>query len=381
MSLENYRSQINEIDDQLVKLFEDRMRIAGEIGKYKAENSIPVQDNERERQKLADVVEKSSDDMKTFIKPLYSFLFELSKTHQKNLTSEKTELVKKIEKTIADTESLFPKYGRIAVQGVEGAYSQIACDKVFDTPSIMYFSTFEGVFSAISQGLCDYGIVPIENSTAGSVNLIYDLMMKNNFHIIRSVRVKVNHSLIVKPGTRLEDIKEIFSHEQALRQCEDFIKSLGSNIKVTVCENTAMASKAVAESDRTDIAAISSRDCCDLYNLVSLKDNICDNANNYTRFICISRDLKIFPGSNRTSIMMTLNHKPGSLFNVLSLFNSLGINLVKLESRPLPERDFEFMFYFDLETSIYSDEFIQLINALESNCEKLEYLGSYLEII
>ena len=263
---------------------------------------------------------------------------------------------------------------------MEGAYSQLACDRLFTMPNVFYCATFEAVFSAIEKGLCRYGVIPLENSTAGSVNAVYDLMMQHNFRIVRSVRLKIDHCLLAKPGTKLSDIKEIYSHEQAISQCGRFLQSL-PGVTVVRCENTAVAAKRVAESDRTDVAALSSRACVGLYGLESLASSVQDQGNNYTRFICIAKDLEIYPGADRTSLMMVLPHKPGSLYKVLSRFYALGINLNKLESRPLPERDFEFMFYFDLETSVYSPQFQQLMGELPVLCEEFSYLGSYREVV
>ena len=240
--------------------------------------------------------------------------------------------------------------------------------------------SFEGVFSAIANGFCQYGVLPLENSTAGSVNRIYDLMMAYNFSIVRSVRLKVDHNLLARPGVKREQIKEIFSHEQAIAQSGEFLKTM-PGVKVTVCENTAVAAKRVAESDRTDVAALSSHACGALYGLDTLAADVQDKGNNYTRFICIGKEPEIFPGADRTSVMLTLSHRPGALYRVMSRITALGINLTKLESRPLPDRDFEFMFYFDLETSVYSPRFIQLMADLEEMCETFRYLGSYSEIV
>ena len=173
----------------------------------------------------------------------------------------------------------------------------------------------------------------------------------------------------------------MFTHEQAITQCSEFLASLGKNVKITPCENTAIAAKMVSESDRKDIAAISSRYCAQLYGLKSLKSSVQNRDNNYTRFICISRELEIYPGADKTSIMMTLPHQPGALYKALARFYTIGINLIKLESRPMPNRDFEFMFYFDLETSVYSEEFMQMICDLDKVSEDFRYLGSYGETV
>ncbi len=268
----------------------------------------------------------------------------------------------------------------VACQGVEGAYSQIACEKMFKSPFILYFKNFEGVFNAIDQGLCQYGILPIENSTAGSVKKVYDLMIRHNFSIVRTFRLKVDHNLLAKPGTKLSDIREIYSHEQALNQCADFLQEM-KGITIIPVANTAVAAEMVANSDRTDVAALSSRSCAELYGLHCLAASVQDKGNNRTRFICISKNLEIYPGSDKTSIMMILNHKPGALYKVLARLYTLGINVTKLESRPIPDREFEFMFYFDLDTSIYSDEFVQLMCELDELCEEFKYLGSYTEVV
>ena len=268
----------------------------------------------------------------------------------------------------------------MACQGIEGAYSQIACDSIFKSPTILYFDTFDHVFKAVESGMCQYGILPIENSTAGSVNATYDLMTRHNFSIVRSARLKVSHNLLAKAGTGLADIKEVFSHEQAINQCSAFLSGL-KGVKVTVVPNTAVAARMVSQSERRDVAALSSRFCGETYGLELLRANVQNRDNNYTRFICISQKPEIYPGADRTSLMMTLPHKPGALYHVLSKFYALGINLQKLESRPLPDREFEFMFYFDLECSVYAPEMERLFRDLEEESEQCRYLGTYQEVI
>ncbi|MDO4528498.1 MAG: prephenate dehydratase [bacterium] len=282
-----------------------------------------------------------------------------------------------LDEATAGTPVSRPERATVACQGVEGAYSQFACDKMFTYPSIMYFSGFEDVFKAVDSGLCRYGILPVENSTAGSVNKVYDLMNKYKFYITHSLKLFIGHALLAPEGVNLGDIKEVFSHEQALNQCSEYLASLG--VKITVCENTAAAAKMVAESGRKDCAAIGSKDCAELYGLHVIKSGIQNTDNNYTRFICISKNLEIHPGANKTSIMMTIPHKPGSLYNIISSFAALGLNMTKLESRPLPGTNFEFMFYFDIDASVYSDNLKILLNELEHDAEQFSYLGSYTE--
>ena len=381
MELQELRSKIDEIDAQLTKLFEARMDVAAEIGAWKRENHMPVLDAARERDKLNAIAAESREDMQTYTQMLYSMIFELSRSHQSDLTRTPSSLRQEVEQAIEGTPRLFPTSPIIACQGTEGAYSQIAGTRMFKSPKIMYFKSFDSVFSAIESGFCQYGILPIENSSAGSVKKVYDLMLRHKFYVVRSCRLKIDHNLLAAPGVKKEDIREIFSHQQALDQCAGYLEQFGPDVKITRCENTAMAAEAVAKSGRRDIAAIASYDCASLYGLKCLESDIQDRGNNYTRFICISKKLEIYPGANRTTVMMTLPHRPGSLCRALSRFYSLGINITKLESRPLPERDFQFMFYFDLETSVYSGEFGRMIDDLDSISEEFRYLGSYSEVI
>ncbi len=380
MDLSQLRSEIDNIDDELVKLFGQRMDIAAKIADYKKENKLPILVPAREREKLADVAEKAGPEMANYTRVLYSMLFELSRSYQSKRNEEKSPLYQSITEAIQNTPKLFPQSPMVACQGTEGAYAQIACEKMIKNPLIMYFKNFEGVFNAIDQGLCQYGILPLENSTAGSVNKVYDLMIHHNFSIVRSFRLKIDHNLLALPGVKISDIREIYSHEQAINQCNTFLNSM-PGVKVIPVENTAVAARMVSQSGRTDVAALSSRNCEELYGLNCLAANIQDKGNNRTRFICISKNLEIYPGADKTSIMMILNHKPGALYKVLARLYVLGINVTKLESRPIPDRDFEFMFYFDLDTSIYSEEFVQLMCELDELCEEFKYLGSYSEVV
>lgn len=380
MSLEKQRKKIDGIDEKLTQLFIERMEVSANIADFKKENSIPIKDPSREREKIASVMENVSEEMQPYLRSLYLTLFEVGRAHQHKLSGTSSDLSRRVEKAIEETPKILPNAPLVACQGVEGAYSQIACEKMFHSPNIMFFSSFDSVFSAIDQGLCRYGVLPLENSTAGSVNAIYDLMMKYDFSIVRSSRIKVDHCLLVNRGASKNDIKEIFSHEQALIQCAGFIKSLG-NIKITQCENTAVAAKMLLESGRKDAAAISSSSCAELYDLNCLRSSVQDHGGNYTKFICISKKLEIYPGADKTSVMLILPHKPGSLYYALSSLFALGINITKLESRPIPESDFEFMFYFDLSTSVYSESFKQMLIRLEENSQMFKYLGSYMEVV
>ncbi|MBQ6676730.1 MAG: chorismate mutase [Clostridia bacterium] len=380
MEIGELREKIDAIDGELCALVEKRLNVAAEIAEYKKENGIPVYDPRRERQKLADIAEKADPELRRYMTVLYSLIFEISRSRQQSIVTEDPPIVTEIADAIENTPKLFPETASVACQGVEGAYSGIACDKMFKTPSIVYFKNFDGVFSAVSKGLCKYGVLPLENTVAGSVKKVYDLMISNDFRIVRSTDVRIEHCLLAPRGTVLSDIKEVFSHEQAISQCSEFLRSLGDGVTVTRCTNTAAAAEAVAASGRRDAAAIASFACSEIYALDCLSRGIEDSDNNHTKFVTISKSLEIYPGADRTSLMMVLPHKPGSLYKALSRFYALGINLLKLESRPIPGRDFEFSFYFDLETSVYSDEFVKLMRELYDCSEQFKYLGSYSEV-
>lgn len=379
-TLEESRNEIDKIDQQLVKLFENRMKTVGDIAEYKKEHNIPVLDTLRERSKLQKITQMSDERFREYILQLYSVIFGLSKSYQSQLLGMDSEIIEKIRKAINETDPMFPTGISVACQGVEGSYSQQASDRLVRHANILYISNFDSVFSAVEKGLCELGVIPLENSTAGSVNAVYDLMQKHKFYIVRSIRQKIDHNLLAVPGTTLDEIREIYSHEQAIAQCSSFLQSV-KGIKMIPCENTAVAARMVATSGRHDIAALSSRPCAGLYGLDVLKESVQNQSNNYTRFICISKTLRIYPGADRTSLMITLPHEQGSLFKVMSLLYALGINLNKLESRPIPDRDFEFRFYFDLDVPVYSPQLLQLIGELGSICENYIYLGSYSEIL
>lgn len=283
-----------------------------------------------------------------------------------------------VRQAINDTEKTFPQYASVACQGVRGAYSQQAAEKVFAYPDILYVKSFDAVFQAIEKGLCNYGMLPIENSTAGSVNRIYDLMMKHRFHIVRSTRLKINHCLLAQPGVTKGQITDIYSHEQAIMQCTDYLKNFPM-AQVHVVENTAVAAKMVADSETGTGAALASSLCATEYGLNIVESNVQDRGDNYTRFICIAKRPEIYPGANRTSVTAVLTHRKGSLYRILKLLNDYDCNLTKLESRPRHDQDFEFQFYFDFETSVYEDSFYELLQRLQEECELFEYLGSYSE--
>lgn len=376
--LTQIRERIDAVDDQILDLFAQRMALTDEVAAYKAERGLPVLDRARERAKLAAVSEAAPEGVRDYAAVLFNLLMEVSRANQSAYVSGSPDLAEAIEQARRKTPDLFPRSAFVACQGVEGAFSQLAADKLFKHADLSFFSTFEGVFKAVDQGFCQYGVLPFENSTAGTVNQVYDLMGAYDFHIVRTVRLKVDHNLLAKPGRTLADVTDIYSHQQAVDQCADFLASL-EGVTVHMVENTAVAAKMVADTDNPGAAALGSRNAAEVYGLDIVRRAVQDMGNNYTRFACISKDLEIYPGANRTSLSAVVANRPGSLYKVLARFYSLDINLVKLESRPLADRDFDYLFYFDVDCPVAAPEFMRLIGSLDDVCEEFRYLGSYSE--
>ncbi|MCI8758923.1 MAG: bifunctional chorismate mutase/prephenate dehydratase [Oscillospiraceae bacterium] len=377
MELKDYREQLDQIDDQLAALFKRRMETVKQVADYKKEHNTPVLAAGRERDILYRVTGLCGEELQEYTKILYSTLLELSRDYQENrLSTGDSPLCRQIM-AAAEACGEFPSRAVVACQGVEGAYSQLACDKMFSLPQIMYCNRFDGVFRAVETGMCRYGILPIENSSAGSVTEVYDLMEKYNCKIVRSLKLKIEHCLLARPGVKQADIKEVVAHEQALNQCGDFLKSSG--VKVTVFDNNAKAAQYVAESGRNDLAAIASAACADLYGLAVLSDRVSNSDHNYTRFICISKSLEIYEGASKITFVASASHRPGSLYSLIAKFATRGINISKLESRPIPGKDFEFRFYFDVDASVSSHDVQTVLSQLEKE-GFFTFLGAYSEV-
>ena len=380
--LEKIRLEMDEVDDVMVDTFLKRMDVAEKVAAWKRENNVPVLDKTRERKKIAKILESVPGGRKSYVNALYNTLFEVSRSEQSAENNADSEIVKRIEGAIENTPEIMQDTAFVACQGVEGAFSEIATDKLFKHANISFFPNFRSVFKAVDEGFCKYGVLPFENSNAGVVNEVYELMREFDFYIVKTVRLKISQNLLAKQGTKLEDITDIYSHQQAIEQCSRFLEDLREKgVKIHVAENTAIAAKRVAESDSNTVASIGSANAAEVYDLAFLEKSIEDNNSNYTRFACISKNLEIFPGANRTSLAVIAKNEPGSLYKVLARFNTLEINLIKLESRTIPNRDFDYMFYFDIDCSVYAPEFKRLMASLDDVVEEYRYLGSYSEVI
>lgn len=378
MELSEIREKIDNVDDQLLDLFLERMHLSEEVAAYKNEHHLPILNKERERAILAKVTEKSGE-KERYAYHLFSTLFELARSRQAELIDAPTKVGAQIKAALADINAVFPQTGLVACQGVEGANSQVACDRLLPRGNIVYVKTFQAVVSAVESGLCKFGVLPIENSSNGSVRAVYELLQDHNLSIVRSTRLCIRHELLALPGVKMGDITEIYSHEQAIGQCSKFLNSL-NGVRVIPCDNTAMAAKMVAERGDRHAAAISSHPCAALYGLEAVNDEIQDSDNNYTRFICVTKDPIIYAGANRISLIIACDNKPGALYEILAKLAALGINMTKLESCPVTGRNFEFIFFLELEASVQEPGVLAMLEELERSCAGFHFLGNYAEI-
>ena len=379
LDLQEIRTQLDGIDRQLADLFAQRMRAVAQVAQYKKEHNLPILDTGREREIMNRVTLQTGNDLEHYTKLLYQTLFSVSRAYQADQLRPASPLTDALKQAADKVQPRMPNRALVACQGTEGAYSQQACVRMFEYADILYMNTFNDVFNAVEKGMCPYGVLPIENSTAGSVTQVYDLMEKHHFHIVRAVRQRIDHRLLALPGVNMQDIKEVVSHEQALRQCGAFLAA-HPGIKATPMENTAVAAEYAAASGRKDLAAIASQESGQLYGLSTIDSSIADTPNNFTRFICIAKDLTLYEGADKISLMLSAAHKPGSLYRLLSHIAMAEVNLTKLESRPIPGRDFEFRFFFDIEASIQKESIRALMQQLKNEADQFVFLGNYEEI-
>lgn len=378
MELSEIRTQIDAVDDQLLELFLRRMELAEEVAAYKAEHHLPILNKQREREVLARVTERAGAQERSAYH-LFSTLFELARSRQAELISAPSQVAALVKTSLEAGGEVFPQTGMVACQGIEGANQQVACDRLLPRGNIVYVKTFAAVVSAVESGLCKFGVLPIENSSNGSVRAVYELLQDHKLSIVRSTRLCIRHELLALPGTKMEDITEIYSHEQAIGQCSRFLNQL-HGVRVIPCANTAIAAQLVAQRKAPHAAAISSHPCVELYGLECINDQIQDSENNYTRFICVAKDPIIYSGANRISLIIACDNKPGALYEILAKLAALGINMTKLESCPVSGRNFEFIFFLELEASVKDPSVLSMLEELERSCSKLLFLGNYAEV-
>ncbi len=378
MELSEIREKIDSVDEELLKLFLRRMTLSEDVAAAKSAQGLPISNRAREREILAKVTAQAGD-KERYAYHLFTTLFHLSRARQAELTGTPTQVAAQVRASLAAGGEVFPQTGLVACQGMEGANSQAACDRLLPRGNLVYVKSFEAVVSAVQSGLCKFGVLPIENSSNGSVRAVYDLLQRRHLSIVRSTRLCIRHELLGLPGAKLEELTEVYSHPQAIGQCGHFLDSL-SGVRVIPCDNTATASKRVSERKDPHVAALSSHPCAELYGLSVLKEDVQDSDNNYTRFICIAKDPAVYAGASRISLIIACDNKPGALYDILSKPAALGINMTKLESCPVTGRNFEFIFFIELEASVQDPGVLPMLEEMERSCQSFHFLGNYAEV-
>ena len=371
--LSEIRKDIDQIDNELIALFKRRMDCAKEVGIYKKANNIPVLNQKREDEILAEVQEKGGE-YGAAARLLFSNIMELSRALQHNIIGSGQALRDLIT---AAREMPSADGVTVAFQGIKGANSYEAAQRLFPGAVLTDRKTFEDVFDAVDKEEVTFGILPVENSTAGSVPAVYDLILKHRFYIVGALDMRIEHCLGGLRQSSLEDIEIVWSHPQALSQCEGYIAR--HNLTPVPKANTAVAARDAAREKRLNVAAICTPRAAEEYGLRILDSGLQDNPYNTTRFIVISKQLYIAPDANKISLCFSLPHVKGSLYNLLCRFNSLGLNLTKIESRPAKGKDFEYLFYLDFTGSVHSENVIDLLSQLSEEMPEFSFLGNYRE--
>ena len=354
--LETLRNKINVIDRQMAELFESRMEIASGIADYKKKNGLPVLDEERERRVLEN---NSAYIVNNSIRPFYHEfmhdIMDISKKYQ-------SALLKGI---------------KVAYCGIEGAFANIAAKRIFPDAELVSFRSFSDAYRSVEQGTCNLAVLPIENSSAGEVAQVSELMFAGNLYINGIYTLKVSQNLLALPGSSIEDIKTVISHQQALEQCSDYIKARG--FEMVQCENTAVAARRVASQKDISRAAIASLETADLYGLEVLERDINTKAQNYTRFAVFSsvRDVVHADNSSNDIIMMfVVKNESGALLKAIEVIAKYGYNMKVLRSRPMADLAWQYYFYVEAEGGTSDEEFGRMSAELKEQCEVLKVLGT-----
>lgn len=388
-NLDDLRKEIDVIDDNIVKLLVSRFDVVKNVAEYKKEHNLDVLQQSREDEVLRNINKKigESEDYIKYILHIYRNILDASKLSQhkinsQNKSAELENLILNSYKnyTVSDDEDL--KTAVVGCQGIEGAYSGKAADILFKKNKKIFFENFSDVFNAVKNNVIDIGVIPLENSSAGEVKTIYNLLQNSDFYINAGIELSVSHCLLTKNSidapviTDITDITDVYSHEQGLLQCKEFFDK-NPHIKKHICQNTAVAAKLVSESNLKNIAAISSEDCAEKYKLNVILRDLQDFKNNFTRFICISKSLKIYKNSDKISIILKLPNTFGSLNRLLSKFAMYEVNLSKIESHYIPGSNFEFMFYIDADGCVYNSNIKDLLCIIKNEMEYFQFLGNY----
>lgn len=375
--LEQLRDGIDKIDRELLPMFIERMRLCGQVGEYKKRTDMPVLDSGREKQLLENklnLIEDKDKDVSNEVYEFFNSIMAISRTYQKKLISgEKFGACSELlENSVARKDN--PK---VVCFGYEGSYSEEAAEKFFENKcEKIYVSAFVDAFDALTNNGADYAVLPIENSSAGVIAEVMDLLAERKLYIVGEEYIPIRHCLMGVKGTKTSDIKKLYSHEQAFLQCPDFIKSLG-DVECISYYSTALSAKSVAQMNDVSYAAIASERTAEIYGLEILAKNINSVDCNTTRFVVISTKPEVSDDASKVSIVFNLDHESGALYRVLSSFAHGGLNLLKLESRPVREKPFEYKFFADYTGNLRDAEVRAITEEIAQMTINLILLGNY----
>lgn len=372
MDLKELRNQIDDIDSEILKLFSKRMEVCRGVAEYKKEHDLPVMQGGREKQVLERVRANAPENLRDGAAMLFQNIMDISKCLQ-------NEEIERTHKLFSPKPFIPENAAKIACQGTAGAYSEAACKKLFGDKPAVFYHEFEDVFNAVESGEADYGILPLENSTIGTISETYSLMSKHSFNICSLVRVEITHCLAAAECAALETVKRVYSKEEALSQCSEYIKNHG--LARREYANTALSAEYVKEKNTPEAACICSRACAEMYGLKILDDRIADAYPNYTRFICFSKDYIAPEDADTISVCMTVPNTPGSLYRMLTKFSIAGLNLTKIESKNIAGSDFEVLFYLDFKGSCSDEKVVALLHDFENEMTFFRFLGSFKEVL
>lgn len=374
-TLQELREQLDLIDDQIVRLYEERMNICEQVGEYKVKAGRKVLDRQREHEKLQDVAEKVSTEFhKKGIQELYQQLMSMSRKLQYKLLVDAGAFG---HLPFIGRKSLEAEHARIVYPGTEGAYSQIATRNYFgNTCNCFHVRTFRDAMEAIEDGAADYAVLPIENSTAGAIDEMYDLLVEFENYIVGEVVIPIDNTLAALPGATLQDIKRVYSKGVALIQAAKFLETHAEWQQISVA-NTAIAAQKVLEEQDTSQAAVCSACAAQVHGLSVLAEGINDEENNSTRFIVVTNQKIFLENARKISICFELPHESGTLYRILSHFIYNDLNMTKIESRPIEGRNWEYRFFIDFEGNLAEPAVKNAVRGLREECLNLRILGNY----
>lgn len=374
-TLEELRVRLDEIDDQIVNLYEQRMEICAHVGEYKIQTGKKVLDRQREKEKLENVAGKASNPFnKKGVTELYEQLMSMSRKLQYEQLVKAGALGRL---PFIQVDSLDADQARVVFPGTEGAYSEAAMKRYFgENCNSFYVRTFREAMEAIEDGAADFTVLPIENSTAGAVDEMYDLLVEFENYIVGETVIPIRHTLSGLPGASLKDVKTVYSKGVALMQTSRFLDSHSNWQRINVA-NTAIAAEKVLKDEDKSQAAVCSAYAAKIHGLTVLADNINDNEHNSTRFIVVTNQKIFLKHASKISICLEVSHESGSLYRVLSHFIYNDLNMTKIESRPIEGRDWEYRFFIDFEGNMADGAVKNAIRGLREECRNLRILGNY----